>query len=85
MDPITWHDVFVGAGVIVGALIAFIVNSHMKVFGQHVKEDRENFVALFQGQASVKQEIGDGFLALTKTINSTHVDMLEKLAEKADK
>ena len=54
-------------------------------FETHRKEDRETFIKLFEGQNGIKDAVSDGFRDLDKTISGIHVDLLEKISEKADK
>lgn len=71
------------AGVL--TLVGIVYKSMKDDFGQHRKEDRENFISLFEGQEEINKSIGEGFRELDKTIGGMHVELLKQINEKADR
>ncbi len=78
-DLIGWKDVVVAGGAVLCGLIAFIINVVTKKVDDHIRDDRENFIKLFTGQAQISEKISDGFLCLNKTVSEIHIKLLDRI------
>lgn len=98
-DPITIRDMAASVVAFLTGLVAWIGNKQVARidkleskaqpskddFDAHKKDDRENFIALFEGQSEIKDQIAAGFADVNRTLNGVHTEILRELARKEDK
>lgn len=80
-DVIAWKDVATGAAFVVSAGAAFIVRGFTSRLDTHEKEDRETFNNIFEGQKEIAKQVAEGFLGVERSLNETHVKLLERISD----
>ena len=80
-DVISWKDLGTGGAVVISGIVAWSVKLFTKRLDDHEAEDRKTFKEIFEGQKEISRQIAAGFLDVERSMNETHVKLLERISD----
>ena len=80
-DVVSWKDIGTGGAVAISGVVAWAVKAFTKRLDDHEAEDRKTFNEIFNGQKEISKQITDGFMDVERSMNETHVKLLERISD----